>query len=263
MADKICGIYCIENKVNGKKYIGQSINIEQRIKDHLSHLKRNKEPSLALQNAWNKYGENNFNIYILEECKVDLLNEKEIYYIESNFSHTSQQGYNISFGGNAPMKGRIVSKETREKIRISRIGIEFTEEHKRNLSLGQTGVKRKPRSKEHCEKISKNRKGKLFTEEHKKKLSNARRGIKRSSSSLLKFSNTMTGTKRDTSTSKYIGVAYDNKGKRWRCGFSKNGKRINIGSFSSEEEAALEYDKYILENKIDRPLNFPDKKGRN
>ena len=48
-----CGIYKIENKINGKLYIGQSINIEERWKNHKTHYKINDEP---LYNEMKLYG---------------------------------------------------------------------------------------------------------------------------------------------------------------------------------------------------------------
>lgn len=51
MKEKNCGIYCIENTVNGKKYIGQSIDIYQRWYEHRSVLRRGKHHSSKLQNA--------------------------------------------------------------------------------------------------------------------------------------------------------------------------------------------------------------------
>ena len=53
--DKICGIYCIENLVNKKKYIGQSIDISARFKKHKNLLCNNKHNNIPLA----EYPENN------------------------------------------------------------------------------------------------------------------------------------------------------------------------------------------------------------
>lgn len=87
------GIYKITNKINGKSYIGQSINIEQRWKEH----KYKDRPSLIHQ-AIVKYGVDNFNFEILEECEQNLLNKKEKYYI-SFFNTIAPNGYNVEDGG--------------------------------------------------------------------------------------------------------------------------------------------------------------------
>lgn len=77
-----CGIYLIKNNISKKEYIGQSINIEKRWKDHKKDLRNNIHKNQHLQNAYNKYGENNFNFYILEECDKSILNDKEKFYIK-------------------------------------------------------------------------------------------------------------------------------------------------------------------------------------
>lgn len=76
MEDNICGIYKIENLINHKVYIGQSINIKIRWKNH---LKVSKNPNsncyeYPLYKAFRKYGINNFSFEILEECSKDNLN---------------------------------------------------------------------------------------------------------------------------------------------------------------------------------------------
>ena len=55
----VVGIYCIRNKINNKYYIGQSIDIKNRWKEHKYNLRHNKHVNNKLQNAWNKYGEKN------------------------------------------------------------------------------------------------------------------------------------------------------------------------------------------------------------
>ena len=78
---KKCGIYCIENLINEKKYIGLSKDIERRISDHKNYLRKNKHINDHLQFAWNTYGESNFNFRIIELCDENMLREREIYYI--------------------------------------------------------------------------------------------------------------------------------------------------------------------------------------
>ena len=78
------GIYKITNLVNGKIYIGQSINIDKRIKEHFWKASNEKDISYnsALHLAIRKYGKENFQWEILEECKVDNIDEREKFYIK-------------------------------------------------------------------------------------------------------------------------------------------------------------------------------------
>src|SRR5574344_2694860 len=91
----ICGIYKITNKINKKVYIGQSRNIKQRLNEHKNHLNRNIHHNSHLQNAWNKYGEINFKMEIIEECAIEIINEKEKEYINIYKSYNRKYGYNI------------------------------------------------------------------------------------------------------------------------------------------------------------------------
>lgn len=95
------GIYKFTNKQNGKSYIGQSVDISQRIKDHeqraFNNYPSNKEYEKSFYRALRKYGINNFDFEILELCDKNKLNEREKYYIELYDSY--KNGYNETLGG--------------------------------------------------------------------------------------------------------------------------------------------------------------------
>lgn len=109
------GIYKIENLVNNKVYIGQAINIENRWKGHKKELHNNNHANKHLQNAWNKYGEENFKFEVIEECNENELNEKEIYWITEFGGLNSNTIYNKRAGGNS---GGKLSNETKQKLSI-------------------------------------------------------------------------------------------------------------------------------------------------
>ena len=97
---EVSGIYCLENKINGKKYIGQSINIWARF---LAHKYESNNPKLAAYNfnisrAIRKYGLENFTLTTLENCEN--LSEREIFYIQKY--NTFIDGYNMTIGGGRP-----------------------------------------------------------------------------------------------------------------------------------------------------------------
>jgi hypothetical protein len=97
--EKSVGIYCIENIINHKKYIGLSRNIEQRWNEHRSKLRRGKHVNICLQRAWNKYGEDAFRFYILELCDSEVLSKREEYYITKERTLSHEFGYNLTNGG--------------------------------------------------------------------------------------------------------------------------------------------------------------------
>jgi group I intron endonuclease len=111
---KISGIYCIINIKNSKKYIGSSKNIRQRLWSHRAELRHNKHENSHLQNAWNKYGEHNFDYYILEKCRESLLLEKEQFYID-----TINPEYNMNKETQRPPcteESRMKQSNTRKKL---------------------------------------------------------------------------------------------------------------------------------------------------
>ena len=91
-------IYKITNVINGKSYIGKTLSsIENRWKEHCSDSKKRKNEKRPLYSAMNKYGVDNFKIEQIEECNDDIVNEREVYWIE--YFGTFKNGYNATIGG--------------------------------------------------------------------------------------------------------------------------------------------------------------------
>lgn len=91
-----CGIYCIRNKINNNKYIGQSVNIEKRFESHKYFLNKSSHHNRHLQRAWDKYGEHSFEFSILRRCKHQYLDRFEKLYIRQY--NAIENGYNITYG---------------------------------------------------------------------------------------------------------------------------------------------------------------------
>ena len=88
------GIYKITNNINSKIYIGQSNNIQRRFSEHQNRGTTSRIPvDVAIQ----KYGKENFNFEIIEECSIEQLNQKETYWI--TYFNSIENGYNCSVGG--------------------------------------------------------------------------------------------------------------------------------------------------------------------
>ena len=98
------GIYKIENLINGKVYIGKSIDIQKRFKSHINESFDKNKPSYdhLIHKAIRKYGVENFSFNVIEECLEDDLNNKEIYWIsffDSCVLDGPDKGYNMTRGG--------------------------------------------------------------------------------------------------------------------------------------------------------------------
>lgn len=101
MYKRICGIYKFTNKVNGKVYIGQSVNISQRKNMHFfnSYKLDNRDSKTYFHKAIRKYGVDNFEHEIIELCPKEKLNEREMYWIAYYHSDDRKHGYNLTKGG--------------------------------------------------------------------------------------------------------------------------------------------------------------------
>lgn len=91
------GIYKYQNKTNGKIYIGQSLDINRRYQQHLYDATHRADRGSGVDLAIKKYGIENFDFSIVEECPVEKLDERERYWIA--FYDSYNKGYNRTPGG--------------------------------------------------------------------------------------------------------------------------------------------------------------------
>lgn len=140
-------IYLITNRVNGKKYVGQTVQtLKNRWSAHKSTARRGRGKFIA--NALRKYGEDTFDVDILTNCKnKKALDAAERWFIKMYQANDPKFGYNLSIGGG----GRSGVHQT------------LSEEHKRKISLSRKGQ-------------SNSRPGYRHSEETRKKISISNKG---------------------------------------------------------------------------------------
>ena len=182
--------------------------------------------------AFKKYGIGNFSFYVLEECEKDIniLNEREVYFINKYNSNNPEKGYNLTSGGGG-VSGYTHNEERRRKI---------------SENTPKMNGEKHPFF------------GKHWDDEMKEHL---RTLLSRENSPVF-------GTKHPNSISKYygVGIHHNNTTKYdteysyiyWRARLRVDKKDILIGYFKTEIEAAIAYDDYVVDHKLKNPLNFPE-----
>ena len=107
------GIYKIYCKETNKYYIGQSVNVESRLKTHLNELKNNKHINQELQSDFNSYGEDSFIFEKIKDSEEQFLNMFEKYYME--YYDSLANGYNV-----VPMNSLVRSEDKKNDIEALR-----------------------------------------------------------------------------------------------------------------------------------------------
>lgn len=209
------GIYQILNTMNGKRYIGQSRSLNNRKYEHFCQLSRNEHGNSHLQNAYNLYGEENFEWSVIEYVDSENLTEREQYWVNQ---YGQFQLYNSRMCVDSPAKvvyvgnvdtGKIVkfdsissaaafintniytmSRIIKSKSALKKVFIVSFDEYElsklvilHNISLTikklLTPIRYKRNAPELHAKLSANRKGRRLTQETKNKISQAKTGKKR------------------------------------------------------------------------------------
>lgn len=94
-----CGIYLITNKIDGKKYVGQSRRLATRWSIHKADFHRNRSSRLC--RAVLEFGEDNFMFEVLEECAPEKLVEREAFFMAWFETTNPKKGYNVRGGGSS------------------------------------------------------------------------------------------------------------------------------------------------------------------
>jgi len=150
----------ILNLITGDFYIGSSVKVNSRLEEHRYYLRRGDHQNPHLQRAWNRYGEEAFDLHLLVECEV-----RHVRSVEQVCIDTLQPTYNIAKSVTAPMLGRTFS---------------HTEETRKKIGNGNRG---KVRTQEVRDEQSRSRSGRKLSAETRAKMSTTRTGMKRGSMS--------------------------------------------------------------------------------
>ena len=176
---KQMGIYTIKCLSNEKIYVGSAIDLNGRKAQHFYRLRNNKHDNSYLQNAYNKYGEENFlfeiievvdkveNLILFEQKYIDkfaqqneLFNLRKIAKNNLGLKHTDEAiSKMMKCGQENGMYGKKHTEEAKQKMSQHRKNRPLSEQHKQNMSLARMGKKGKPHTDETKQKLHNANKG--------------------------------------------------------------------------------------------------------
>jgi group I intron endonuclease len=172
------GIYSILNITSGKRYIGQAVNIKNRINGHFKRLRAGKHHCAHLQSAFQKYGQESFTYSVLEECPVEALIKCEQFWMDYyrdrglyNTAPAAGSNLGLKFGPETTAKhlvhliGHKLSPESRAKLSASKKGWKPSDETRAKMSAAKRNM-----SDETKARMSAAHKGVKLSEKHRDSL---------------------------------------------------------------------------------------------
>lgn len=203
-------IYLLINKINGKRYIGFTTDLEARKSNHINRANAGTHKNILISNAIKKYGWDAFDYIVIDshpdaEYAKNVLEPKYIKEYDTYFEN--KKGYNMTYGGEGTL-GYKRTEEEKRRMSEQRKGKKknLTEEQRKKISENTSGennpnygkthsketrkkisegiklaykegrIKIKPKSKEHIEKLVQASKNRVYTPELRKKISDAKKG---------------------------------------------------------------------------------------
>jgi group I intron endonuclease len=166
------GVYQIRCIANGKVYVGSAICFDQRWTNHRNQLRRGVHCSRYLQNAWNKYGENQFVFEVLElACAADLICAEQEHL--DRIQPFGSNGYNTCRLAGSQL-GTKRTSESRKRMSAWQRGRKMSPERAAQWAAAALGFKRTP---EHKARIAIANSERVVTEETRARMSAAKKGI--------------------------------------------------------------------------------------
>ena len=252
----ISGIYIITNVINNKIYIGSSIDIERRWKDHTYKLERNKHENRYLQRSWNKYGKDKFIFKLIEEVlNINELPAREQCWINKTHSYRITEGYNTGKDVDCPWRGKACTIEHRKNLSLAikkayknkpvwnkgltkqtdnRItiaakklkGKKRSDETRRKISLHSVGMLGKHHTNKTKRLLRITNTGKKFDDERRKNISTALIGYKQTTEHRKHISDGLRGKKKSKQHCLNVSKALKGKHCCIRTEFKKGHKDI-------------------------------------
>ena len=221
-------IYRIQNKINGKIYVGQTKHsLNKRVKAHIRSKK------FLISKALRKYGIDSFEIRVIGLAgSKEVANGKEKYWIKA-LDCKAPNGYNLCDGGEGLSEpteetrhkmslsmigknvGKKASPETKAKMSKSamgkNIGLVRSPETRQRISDNHVGTLGKKYTEATKERMSSSLKGRVFSEEWRAKISQSKRGFRLSEDTKKNMSASRTGKILSEETKFKIGRAHKDK----------------------------------------------------
>jgi group I intron endonuclease len=171
------GIYCIRNRVNGKRYIGSSAtDLLARCRGHRLDLRMGWQKNRHLQSSWNKYGEKAFVFEVVELCEPKKCLRREQYWMDFYKTRDSKFGYNKA-KAEGGMLGYKMTPEQRKRNSEAHKGLKRPQYAIDATAAARRGSKHSEATKAHWSRI---RKGRPRPIEATIKAADSNRGKKRS-----------------------------------------------------------------------------------
>lgn len=189
------GIYAIGIVGDHRAYIGQTgstVGIRERIAQHRRALRRGKHCNARLQNAWNKYGEESFEAYVIEAVPDESLDAREIYWIRAYHAYSADGGFNVCEGGGFALGPPMRRPEVRAKVSEA-MKRRYEDPAERVKFSGDNNPSKRPDVRK---RISESRQGMVFSERHRANLSASHTGKTQSPETIAKRAASISATKR-------------------------------------------------------------------